>query len=441
MSTADSEGGRLFGVIKLQPGVSTFNGVALLYAAFFSVCLLAFINFGQPYLLRVNLGVAAGEEGSLTGLITVAQEVVVLLLVTPFGILSDRIGRRPVYALGFLLLGIGYVLVSFAPSITGLILSRMVFAVGAAAVGTMLAVVPADYPLESSRGKLLGVVGVCNGLGMAIVVPLLGMLPRLFEANGASPVAAGRLGFGVAALVCFVTAVCVAVGLKGGRPTRHTERESFLALLKRGLRAARNPRLALAYGSAFASRGDMIVVGAFFSLWVTQVGVAEGHTDAEALRTASIMFVVIQAAALIWAPVIGYLVDRMNRVSALALAMGLAAIGYGGIGLIADPISVVGFVASVVLGIGQMSAIIASQALIGQEAQAEYRGSILGMYSFFGAVGLLLTSLVGGKLFDAWTPSGPFLLVGGMNAALLIWALAVRRSTPGMASAEIKTAA
>ena len=56
----------------------------------------------------------------------------------------------------------------------------MLFAVGSAAVGTMLAVVPADYPEESSRGKLIGAVGVCNGLGMALVIPLLGQLPKWF---------------------------------------------------------------------------------------------------------------------------------------------------------------------------------------------------------------------------------------------------------------------
>ena len=435
MSSSMAVAGRL-GPIQLREGVSTTNGVTLLFAAFFSVCLLAFINFGQPYLLRVNLGVPEGAEGQLTGLITVTQELVVLLLVAPFGILSDRIGRRPVYAFGFAVLGIGYGLIAFATTVPTLIACRMVFAVGAAAVGTMLAVVPADYPREVSRGKLLGAVGVCNGLGMAIVVPLLGMLPGVFESAGADPVSAGRFGFGVAALVCFLSALVVGTGLQPGVPANTSARASFLSLLKQGFTAAKNPRVALAYGSAFASRGDMIVVGAFFSLWVTRVGIRQGHTDAEALQTASLMFVLVQISALCWAPIMGIIADRMNRVASLVFAMALASIGYLGLGFVNDPISSIGMIASVALGVGQMSAIIASQALIGQEAQAEFRGSILGMYSFFGAVGLMLTSLVGGELFDRWTESGPFIMVGLMNLILLVWGAVVWVTNPGISTAK-----
>ncbi len=417
------------GPIRLQPGVSSAHGLALLYAAFFSVCLLAFLNFSQPYLLRVNLGVAPGDEGSLTGFLTLCQEIVVLLLVAPCGALSDRIGRRPVYVAGFVVIGIGYMACAMATSVLQLALFRMLFAVGSAAVGSMLAVVPADYPQETSRGKLLGAVGVCNGLGMAIVVPLLSILPARFEAAGYAPGAAGRLAFAVVLGLCLTTAIVLKFGLKPGAPGQAGGREPMLALLKRGLVAARRPTVALAYGSAFASRGDMIVVGAFFSLWVTRAGAAQGHTEAEALAMAGGMFVIVQVAALLWAPVMGVIVDRISRVAGLAVAMGLAAVGYLCLGLITDPLAPMGKAAAVLLGIGQMSAIVASQTLIGQEADSAYRGSILGVYSFFGAMGLVTVSVVGGILFDVWIPAAPFVLVGACNLVLLCWAVALMRRT------------
>lgn len=427
---SDVNSGGSLGPIHLQPGVSSTHGLALLYAAFFSVCLLAFINFSQPYLLRVNLGVAPGEEGSLTGYLTLCQEIVVLLLVAPFGALSDRIGRRPVYVAGFIVIGLGYMACAMATSIVQLALSRMFFAVGSAAVGSMLAVVPADYPKEPSRGKLLGLVGVCNGLGMAIVVPLLSILPAKFEAAGYAPVLAGRWAFAGVLGLCLTTALVLKFGLKPGVPGPRSEREPMLALLKRGLAAGRRPTVALAYGSAFASRGDMIVVGAFFSLWVTRVGTAQGHTEAEALRMAGGMFVIVQLAALLWAPVMGSIVDRMSRVAGLAVAMGLASVGYLCLGFIEDPLAPLGKVACVLLGIGQMSAIVASQTLIGQEADSAYRGSIIGMYSFFGAMGLVVISVLGGILFDAWIPAAPFVLVGACNLLLLCWAIfLMRRAT------------
>jgi MFS family permease len=422
-----SVGNARLGPIHLQPGVSVGNGMTLLYAAFFSVCMLAFINFSQPYLLRVNLGVDPGDEGSLTAFLTVSQEMVVLLLVAPFGALSDRIGRRSVYVGGFIVIGLGYLLCAMATSIVQLALFRMFFAVGSAAVGSMLAVVPADYPQERSRGKLLGIVGVFNGLGMAVMLPLFSILPAKFEAAGFGPQAAGRGAFAVILVICLVTAIVLRIGLKAGVPGEAKEREPLLSLLKRGLAAGRRAEVALAYGSAFASRGDMIVVGAFFSLWVTRVAIAQGHSDAKALAMAGGMMILVQSAALLWAPVIGFILDRMNRVAGLALAMALASVGYLGLGLVDDPLGLSGKVAALFLGIGQMSAIVASQALIGKEADADYRGSIVGMYSFFGALGLVAVSAMGGYLFDAWIPAAPFVLVGVCNLLLFVWALMLAR--------------
>ena len=424
--------GRL-GPIQLRDGISTGNGLALLYAAFFSVCLLAFINFAQPYLLRVNLEVAADQEGSVSGLLAGLQEVVVLLLVAPFGALADRIGRRPVYVFGFIAIGCGYLLCSFAGTVWQLAVFRMLFAVGSAAVGTMLAVVPADYPEEGSRGKLIGAVGVCNGLGMALVIPLLGQLPKWFADAGAAPVAAGRWAFGMVLVICLATAVVLRLGLKGGRPALKTGQQNLASLVRAGLAAARNPRIALAYGSAFASRGDMVVVGAFFSLWVTQAATAIGRSDADALAKAGMLFGIVQVSALLWAPVIGLIADRVNRVSAMAFAMALGALGFLGIGLVEDPLAPMAIVACVCLGIGQMSAITASQVLIGQEADARLRGSIVGVYSFFGALGLVASTVVGGRLFDMVAPSAPFVMVGIANGVLFLWALAVRLWAPGAA--------
>ena len=51
------------------------------------------------------------------------------------------------------------------------------------------------------------------------------------------------------------------------------------------------------------------------------------------------------------------------------------------------------------------------------------RGAVLGMWSWFGAVGILTVALVGGYLFDNVSRVGPFMFVASANLALLIWAL------------------
>ena len=85
--------------------------------------------------------------------------------------------------------------------------------------------------------------------------------------------------------------------------------------------------------------------------------------------------------------------------------------------------------AGVLLGIGQISAVTASQTLIGQEAPLAYRGSVVGMFSMFGAAGILFISSVGGWVFDAIGQTAPFVLIGLANAILCVAAYAVAART------------
>ena len=104
----------------------------------------------------------------------------------------------------------------------------------------------------------------------------------------------------------------------------------------------------------------------------------------------------VQTCALLWAPVIGILIDRLNRVTALCIAVSLAAIGYTSLGLVTDPIGPQMFAAAVVLGMGEVSGVLASQALIGQEAPDRERGSVFGTFGFTGAIGILAAVSIGG---------------------------------------------
>ena len=56
------------------------------------------------------------------------------------------------------------------------------------------------------------------------------------------------------------------------------------------------------------------------------------------------------------------------------------------------------------------------------------RGAVIGAFSVAGALGILLTSGVGGTLFDAIDPRAPFVLLGVMNLLVMASALYVRRN-------------
>jgi hypothetical protein len=71
-----------------------------------------------------------------------------------------------------------------------------------------------------------------------------------------------------------------------------------------------------------------------------------------------------------------------------------------------------------------MAANISAISLIGKEAPDRSRGAVIGVFSLFGAFGILVIAQVGGWLFDNWKPVGPFLFMAGANAFMLLLTLA-----------------
>jgi MFS family permease len=238
---------------------------------------------------------------------------------------------------------------------------------------------------------------------------------------------AGRYTALTVAAIAFASALCAGLGLARKQVTVTEQRPSWFDSLRESMLAAReNPRVALSYGCAFVARGDLIVIGVFFTLWLIQEGIAHGLSSADAIRNAGLFFGLIQGTALLWAPIAGVINDRLDRVTATAAGLALAALGYGSIAIVEDPLGPLMYVCAILLGIGQMSVMLASQTLIGQEAPPEQRGAVMGAFSICGALGIMFVTKMGGWVFDTWKP-GPFVIVAVCNVLLLIVALFMRR--------------
>lgn len=407
------------GPVELAPAVQPKHGWTFLATAFFSIALVTFVSIGQAYILNEHLGIPTSGQGTISGDLVFWTEIVTLLLFGPVGALMDRIGRKAVYSAGFLILALAYALYPTASSVAELTLYRMIYAVGIVAVTGGLATVLVDYPAERSRGKMIAIVGFLNGLGIVLLNQFFGNLPGRLVARGFNGEEAGFWTHAsVAALGC-VVAIVAAMGLKGGTPVTQEERAPLKQLLTSGLTQAKNPRILLSYAAAFVARGDQSIIGTFVPLWGTMAGIAMGLEPAEAVKKGTFIFIVSQAAALLWAPVIGPLFDRWNRVTALTVCMGLAAAGYLSLLLIDNPIGSWSIIFFVLLGIGQISAFLGSQSLIGQEAPKAERGAVIGAFNISGAIGILLITTAGGRLFDGMSPKAPFLIVGVINLLVM----------------------
>ena len=420
------------GPIELAPGVTRGHLLCFLFASFVTIGLFTYLTLLTPFLLNVNLGLAEESQGQASGLLQFSQEIIILLCIGWWGAMSDRVGRRIVFIAGFAILGVAYALYAFAGSLTELVAYRLIYGVGLAATSAMLATVLADYPAERSRGTLIGISFLMNGLGSVFFFIVLSKLPGLYSAQGASELWSGRFSYLTVAAIALVSAV-VMLGLQPGVPAKHSEKPPIARLLLEGLRAARNPRIALAYGSAFAARADLAMVTLFLSLWVVQQGTSTGLNAVQAAAAGGLAIGVSQGVATLFAPVLGVMADRLNRVTVMMIAFGIAAVGYGLIGITDDFLSVGlhNLPALILLGMGLSGAILGSTLLLGQEAPAELRGSIFGLQAFCGAVGILVISAGGGWLFDNIGPQAPFIAMAVANGAIFLWSGIVRVVAPG----------
>jgi MFS family permease len=433
---------RKFWGAELNEGVAPKHLATFYAAAFLTIMLAVAYSVVQPYLLTTFLKTPMRELGDASGKIGVAAELVLLALVGVWGVMSDRIGRRPIYAIGFVVMAAGFVFSAHIDSFAGLVQGRALFSIGVAATTAMLSTVLADYVVNEDRGKATAVMGIMNGLGASVAATGLAKLPDAF-AKTQGGVRAGQTSIYITAAICVFAGVLMAIGLRGkGGEQAHEERVPLTRMAAEGVRAAREDMgVVLCYLSAFVSRADLAVAGTFFPLWLTRhyqetatTGASTGaalnaildEAAARGIKEGGWLIAIAGGGGLLFAPVIGILCDRINRVNALIIGLAMNVIGYGLVFFVHDPTTLLMFIAAGLIGFGQVGGVISSQVLIQQQAPAKFRGSVVGMFGTFGAAGIMFSLFFGGRLFDAWRGAGPFVLLALLNVLVIGFAFVVK---------------
>lgn len=124
----------------------------------------------------------AGSTPALIGLAIGAYGLTQAVLQIPFGIISDRIGRRPVIYAGLLIFAAGSVLAANADSIWGVIAGRVLQ--GAGAISAAVMALLSDLTREQHRTKAMAMIGMSIGLSFAVAMVVGPLLTRAFGLSG-----------------------------------------------------------------------------------------------------------------------------------------------------------------------------------------------------------------------------------------------------------------
>ena len=111
-----------------------------------------------------------GATPALIGLAIGAYGLTQALLQIPFGMLSDRLGRRPVIVAGLLIFALGSVVAAQADTIYGVILGRILQGGGAIAAAVMA--LAADLTRDTQRTKAMALIGISVGAAFMVALVL-----------------------------------------------------------------------------------------------------------------------------------------------------------------------------------------------------------------------------------------------------------------------------
>jgi MFS family permease len=344
------------------------------------------LSGANPYLIGEALGIYGLSQG---------------LLQIPFGLLSDRVGRKAMIVFGLILFGIGSAVAALSTSIGGVIIGRALQ--GSGAVGSVILALVADLTAEENRTKAMATVGI--SIGASFLIALV-----------AGPIVANFVGvsgiFWLMVGLALVGIVITEFAVPSPRRVRlHRDAEAVPALIGAVLRDPELLRLDIGIFvlHAMLTASFLVVPG----LLRSTLGLPAAHQWVVYLPV-----LLLSVALMLPAIIVAEKYRRMKGVfvSAVAVLVISQVMLYLGAGnLIILLVALVVFFSA----FNVMEASLPS--LITKVAPAEAKGTAMGVYSSLQFLGIFAGGIVGGWAHQRGGDAAVFALTGLMA---LVWLLA-----------------
>ncbi len=370
-----------------------------------------------------------GDDPALIGLAMGIYGLTQGLLQIPFGMASDKYGRKRVIVMGLLIFAAGSFVAASAPTLPWLLAGRALQ--GAGAVSAAVTALLADLTRDAVRTKAMAMVGASIGLVFAlslVVAPPLAAaigLGGLFALTGALAL----VGIGIVLWFTPPQPPAVLVG-RGGLAT-------VLA----------HPGLLRLNAGVFILHAVQLAMWVAVPAMLVQAGLAKEQHWAVYLPAVLASFVVMGATL--------FPLERKGYLRAVFLAsIGLIGLVQLGLGMASNGLSTAGMWAGDIgPGLGWVKYFLgfllfvffcgfnvleASQpSMVTRIAPPEVRGAALGVYNTLQSLGFFAGGALGGWLAKSWGAQGLFAVCAAATALWLVLAWGMRAP----AKAALQTAA
>lgn len=344
----------------------------------------------------------SGSTPMLIGLAIGAYGLTQALLQIPFGMLSDRFGRKKIISLGLILFAIGSIVAAMASSIEMVIVGRLLQGSGAIAAAVMA--LTADLTRDEQRTKAMASIGISIGLSFSVALATGAALEHWIGLSGIFWATALMALLGLAVLHFWVPS-----------PHRLISHRDIEPVPKQFKNVLANPQIMRLVFSIMVLH--LLLTTSFFALPLALQNVAGLAKSQHALAYLPILLL----AFVTMVPFI--IIAEKKRKMKMVFLGAIAVLGLAQLGWALMPGSLVSILLFLWLFFTGFNILEASlPSMMSKLSPLENKGTAMGIYSSAQFLGAFIGGAMGGMLYANFGLDGIFY---ASSALIFIWLLLV----------------